>query len=179
MIKHGLIHSTDHLAEVRDFDLENPDYEKLAGMIARSVAIKDYFVFEDPNEKNIRKALNFGHTVGHALESFSLQSLDPILHGYAIAYGMIAELYLSYKVCNFPIELMNELSVWLLSVYGTYEINEQKFSALFDLMTHDKKNEGKRLNITLLPSSGKVMIDQNCSREIIFEALDYFRNFSV
>jgi 3-dehydroquinate synthase len=179
MIKHGLIQSVDHLSEVRNFNLEEPDYEKLAGIIARSVAIKDYFVFEDPNEKNIRKALNFGHTMGHAFESFYLQSGNPILHGYAVAYGMIAELYLSYRVCNFPVELLNELSAWLLSVYGKPEFSEQDFETLYSLMTHDKKNEGMRINFTLIPSVGEVLINQNCSREIVYEALDYARKLSV
>lgn len=179
MIKHGLINSSDHLEEVRKFNLNDYDYEELAGIIARSVAIKDWFVFEDPNENNIRKALNFGHTIGHAFESFSLQSPNPILHGYAVAYGMIAELYLSHKVCDFPLSLLNELSAWLLSVYGKFEIKEQEFSTLYDLMTHDKKNEGKRVNFTLIPSIGEVLINQNCSREMVFEALDYYRELSV
>jgi len=179
MIKHGLINSADHFKEVRSFNLKNPDLQILAGIIADSVAIKDWFVFEDPNERNIRKALNFGHTIGHAFESYSLKTPSPILHGYAVAYGMIAELYLSHKVCNFPLRLLNELSEWLLSVYGKFEIKKQEFSSLYDLMTHDKKNEGKRVNFTLIPSIGEVLINQNCSREMVFEALDYYRNLSV
>jgi 3-dehydroquinate synthase len=179
MIKHGLINSSDHLKEVRKFNLNDPDYKQLTGIIARSVAIKDYFVFEDPNERNIRKALNFGHTIGHAFESYSLQSPNPILHGYAVAYGMIAELYLSHMVCNFPVDLMNELSSWLLSVYGKFDIKEQEFSLLYNLMTHDKKNEGKRVNFTLIPSIAEVLINQNCTREMVFEALDYYRNLSI
>lgn len=179
MIKHGLIHSSSHLSEVRNYNLEEPDYNILAGIIARSVAIKDHFVFEDPNEKNIRKALNFGHTIGHAFESFFLQSSEPILHGHAVAYGMIAELFLSYRLCNFPDELMNDLSIWLLSVYGKPDIREEEFIHLYNLMTHDKKNEGKRVNFTLIPSVGEVLINQDCSRELVFEALDYFKNLSV
>jgi 3-dehydroquinate synthase len=179
MIKHGLIHSSAHLSEVRDFILKEPDYNKLAGIIARSVAIKDYFVFKDSNEKNIRKALNFGHTMGHAFESFFLQSSEPILHGYAVAYGMIAELYLSSKVCNFPVELLNDLSGWIISIYGKASINENEYAALHNLMTHDKKNEGKRVNFTLIPSVGEMLINQDCSRELVFEALDYFRKLPL
>ena len=91
MIKHGLIHSQDHLAELRKFDLDNPDYRELQGIIAHSVLIKNYFVEKDPHERNIRKALNFGHTVGHAFESLSLRNSQPLLHGHAVAFGMIAE----------------------------------------------------------------------------------------
>jgi len=174
MIKHGLIKSPSHLEEVESFDLESPDLEELKGIIARSVAIKDYFVYHDPYEQNIRKALNFGHTAGHAFESFAMQEDRPVLHGYAVAWGMIPELYLSHKVCGFPIEEVNRLSEWLLSVYGKFKISDKDFSTLFSFMTHDKKNEGERINFTLLPEPGKVEINQNCSRELIEESLNYY-----
>jgi 3-dehydroquinate synthase len=179
MIKHGFIHSKEHFAEVREFNLENPDLEILRGMIARSVAIKDYFVEKDPTEKNIRKALNFGHTIGHAFESYAMASGRPVLHGHAVAYGMIAELYLSVRDSGFPENLLNELSSWLLSVYGKFEIGKSEYDALFELMTHDKKNEGKRVNFTLIPTIGEFAINRNCSRELVDEALDYYRNSSL
>ena len=178
MIKHGLINSQEHFDEVRNFDLKNVDFELLRGVIARSVAIKDSFVFRDPNERNIRKALNFGHTIGHAFESFALESGHPILHGYAVAYGMIAELYLSHKICNLPLAILDELSDWLISIYGKYAINESQFEAFYQLMTHDKKNEGTRVNFTLIPSVGEVAINQNCDKELIFEALKYYKQLS-
>ena len=179
MIKHGMINSSEHLDEVRNFDLNNPDLEILRGIIARSVAIKDSFVFQDPNERNIRKALNFGHTIGHAFESFALFSDHPVLHGYAVAYGMIAELYLSHKICNLPLEKVNELSNWLIEIYGKYSIDENQYEALYQLMTHDKKNEGTRVNFTLIPSVGEVAINQNCDKNLIFEALDYFKKMNI
>lgn len=179
MIKHGLIASTDHLEEVRNFNLLNPDLEVLRGIIARSVAIKDNFVFQDPNERNIRKALNFGHTIGHAFESFALDSDHPILHGYAVAYGMIAELYLSHKVCHLPEYVLNELSAWLISVYGKFPIETDQFETLFQFMTHDKKNEGARINFTLIPSVGEVAINQNCDKNLIFDALEHFRQLNI
>jgi len=179
MIKHGLIASPEHLEEVRNFDLKNIDYDSLRGIIARSVAIKDSFVFQDPNERNIRKALNFGHTVGHAFESFALESSSPILHGYAVAYGMIAELYLSYKVCNLSAAILSDLSNWLIAVYGKYKIEESQYEAYYKLMTHDKKNEGARINFTLIPSIGQVSINQNCGKALIFEALDYYKQLTT
>jgi 3-dehydroquinate synthase len=175
MIKHGLIQSGDHLYEVKQFDLSNPDFHKLGELIADSVAIKDAIVFQDPNEKGIRKALNFGHTIGHAFESYSYTSGKPILHGFAVAYGMTAELYLSHLKCNFSAETMNELSSWLISIYGKFEIKEDDFDALYRLMTHDKKNEGKKINFTLIPRIGEVSINQDCSKEEIFEALKFYR----
>jgi 3-dehydroquinate synthase len=174
MIKHGLIHSTEHLEEVKAYNPENPDLKILQDIIARSVAIKDHFVYHDPNERGIRKALNFGHTAGHAFESFAMQEERPILHGYAVAYGMIPELYLSHKVCGFPIEELNKLSEWILSVYGKFEITQKDFDTLFSFMTHDKKNEGERINFSLLPKTGKIEINKNCSRELIEESLNYY-----
>ena len=178
MIKHGLINSPEHLEEVRNFNLKNPDFEILRGIIARSVAIKDSFVFRDPNERNIRKALNFGHTIGHAFESFALKSDHPILHGFAVAYGMIAELYLSHKVCELPLATVTELSNWLIDTYGKYTIQENQFDELCQLMTHDKKNEGSRVNFTLIPAIGEVAINQNCDKKLILEALDYFKKMN-
>lgn len=178
MIKHGLIASAGHLDEIRQFELKNPNLNTLQGIIARSVAIKDQFVFKDPNERNIRKALNFGHTIGHAFESTALYSGHPILHGYAVAYGMIAELYLSHKVCNLSATLLNELSEWLIAVYGKFNLKEEQFEALYQLMTHDKKNERDQINFTLIPAIGEVAINQNCNKEMILEALSYFKQLN-
>ncbi len=102
MIKHGLIFSTKHLAELKDFDFESINYDLLEEIIKHSVNVKEHFVSNDPTEQNIRKALNFGHTAGHAFESLAMEQNRPILHGYAVAFGMVAELFLSVKKCNFP-----------------------------------------------------------------------------
>ncbi|HWR99507.1 MAG TPA: 3-dehydroquinate synthase [Prolixibacteraceae bacterium] len=178
MIKHGLIHSQDHLTELMNFDLLKPDYKLLQAMISRSVLIKNYFVSKDPYEKNIRKALNFGHTIGHAFESHSLKSDQPLLHGHAVAYGMIAELYLSRLRSGFPDGNMHYLSKWLMSVYGKFRITADDYPALYELMSHDKKNEGKRINFTLIKSVGEVEINKDCTKSQIFEALDYFRELN-
>jgi 3-dehydroquinate synthase len=175
MIKHGLIHSQDHLAELRNFDLMHPDLIELRGMIARSVMIKTYFVEQDPHERNIRKALNFGHTVGHAFESLSLKQGKPLLHGHAVAFGMITELYLSRLSCGFADGILHNLTEWLLAIYGRYQVAEEDYESFYELMGHDKKNEGKRINFTLITSVGEVEINRNCSKKEIFEALDFFR----
>jgi len=178
MIKHGLIKNTDHLLELKEFDTENIDYDLLQEIIRHSVNVKEYFVANDPTEKNIRKALNFGHTFGHAFESLSLEQNRPILHGFAVAYGMIAELFLSAEVCNFPKTDFEELNNWLLKIYGKFEISDSDFDRLFELITHDKKNESERINFTLLPEIGKMKINQNCKKDLIFKALDYFREIN-
>jgi 3-dehydroquinate synthase len=178
MIKHALIHSQDELADLRKFDLKNPDYKVLQDLITRSILIKEYFVKKDPNEKNIRKALNFGHTVGHAFESFSLKLDKPLLHGHAVAFGMLVELYLSHIVCGFADGTMHHLATWIQSIYGKMQIETVDYEELYTLMSHDKKNEGTKINFTLITSVGEVEINQNCSKEQIFEALDYFREIN-
>ena len=176
MIKHGLIYSPEHLADLERFDLENIDYELLQKIIRDSVNVKTYFVSNDPTEQNIRKALNFGHTIGHAIESYAMLQNRPIQHGYAVAFGMIAELFLSVKKCNFPLKEFEKLTNWLLKLYGKFEISEKDFDPLFELMTHDKKNEAGRINFTLLSDIGKFEINQNCERGLIYDSLVHYVN---
>ncbi len=176
MVKHGFIKSTSHHEELVSFDLETIDYKSLQDIIKNSVAIKEYFVANDPFEKNIRKALNFGHTAGHAFESLAMQQHRPILHGYAVAYGMMVELYLSSKVADFGGHLLNEICQWLFGIYGKFDIATPDYEALFQLMTHDKKNEAGRINFTLIPEIGKFKINQDCGKELVYEALDFYRN---
>jgi len=175
MIKHGLIKSPDHLAELEKFDLENIQYEKLEEIIGHSVDIKKYFVENDPIEKGIRKALNFGHTVGHAFESLAMEQNRAVLHGYAVAFGMIAELYLSVKKTGFPEDEFRKLVKWIKRIYGKFEIRTEDFDRLYELMTHDKKNENGRINFTLISQVGDFCINQDCSKTEILEVLNYFR----
>ncbi len=92
MLKHGIISTTDHWAELLNFDMDNIDYTALQALVAQSVQIKENIVEQDPYEKGIRKALNLGHTVGHAFESLALETNHPVLHGYAVAWGIVCEL---------------------------------------------------------------------------------------
>jgi 3-dehydroquinate synthase len=174
MIKHGLIKSKDHLEELRSMDTEHIDYSSLQEAIRHSVHVKAYFVLNDPTEKNIRKSLNFGHTMGHAFESLAMEQNRPVLHGYAVAWGMIGELALSVRNCDFPVGERDQITRWLLDIYGKLEIATTDFDRLFELMTHDKKNEAGRINFTLLAEPGRVKINQNCEKKMIFEALDYY-----
>lgn len=176
MIKHGLIYSPEHLEELKSYDVKDIDYDELQEIIRHSVQVKEYFVANDLTENNIRKALNFGHTIGHAFESLAMRQKRPILHGYAVAYAMIAELYLSVEMCHFPKNVCDELTQWMLGIYGKFTIDTKDFEPLYHLMTHDKKNEQGRINFTLLKNVGEISINQNCSKELIYEALDYYKN---
>ncbi len=174
MIKHGLIHSPDHLEELKTFDFKNIDYDLLQEIIRHSVGVKEYFVANDLTENNIRKALNFAHTVSHAFESLAMEQKRPILHGFGVACGIVAELYLSVKMCHFPETDFEELINWIVHVYGKFEIQKADFNRLYELMTHDKKNESGRINFTLLPKIGEIAINQNCEKELIYEALNFY-----
>jgi 3-dehydroquinate synthase len=178
MIKHGLIHSPGHLKDLQHFDLFNPDYTALQKLISDSIKIKEYFVEKDPHEKNVRRSLNFGHTVGHAFESYALEQAKPMLHGHAVAFGMVVELYLSHLNCGFDPVMMRSLSKWLSNVYGKYRVTSDDYGTFYEWMGHDKKNEGKRINFSLIKAIGEVEINQDCTKNQIFEALDYFREIN-
>lgn len=120
MLKHGLISHTDSWKGLLNFDLEHPDWALLQSLVAESIAIKERIVAEDPHEKGIRKALNLGHTAGHALESMALKKNNPVLHGYAVAWGLVCELYLSCRNMGFPTEKMRQTVNFIKQYYGTY-----------------------------------------------------------
>lgn len=174
MLKHGLINNEKMWAELVNFDISNPDLKELQRMVAESVAVKEVIVEQDPTEKGIRKALNLGHTVGHAFESFALKH-KPILHGYAVAYGIICELYLSMKKTGFPADKMQQTVAYIKEHYGSMPIRCEDYEELFELMTHDKKNVAGIINFTLLGGIGDIRINQTATKEDIFEALDFYR----
>jgi 3-dehydroquinate synthase len=177
MIKHGLIASPEAWNNILRFSLEDIDYKQLSVLLEESIRIKEMIVEKDPTEKNIRKALNFGHTIGHAFESYAMESGNPVLHGYAVAWGMIAELYLSYKKTGFPRERLQEAVSLIKENYGAFYITCKQYELLYDLMTHDKKNEGDgRILFSLLADIGDIRVNENAEKKEIFEALDFYRD---
>ena len=176
MLKHGLISNEAMWAELMNFNLgaEPLDLATLQRMLADSVAVKQRIVTEDPLEHGIRKALNLGHTVGHAFESFAL-SHTPILHGYAVAYGLVCKLYLSAIKTGFPTDKMRQTVSFIREHYGRMPITCDDYPTLFELMTHDKKNTAGIINFTLLGGIGDIRINQTATKEEIYEALDFYR----
>ena len=174
MLKHGLISNKQMWAELINFDLGQPDLGQLQMMVADSVAVKQRIVTEDPLEQGIRKALNLGHTVGHAFESFALKH-TPVLHGYAVAYGLISELYLSTIKTGFPSDKMHQTVSFIKEHYGKMTITCDDYPTLLEFMTHDKKNVAGTINFTLLGGIGDIRINQTASKEDIYEALDFYR----
>ena len=174
MLKHGLISNEAMWADLLNFDVEQPDLKILGKMVADSVAVKQRIVTEDPTEQSIRKALNLGHTVGHAFESLAL-TRKPLLHGYAVAYGLICELYLSAMKTGFPTDKMHQTVQFIKAHYGKMAITCDDYPTLHQLMTHDKKNVSGVINFTLLGNVGDIRINQTATKEEIFEALDFYR----
>ena len=174
MLKHTLISDEKDWKNLIVHDIKQTGFKELNKLIARSINIKNYFVEKDPREKGIRKALNFGHTFGHAFESLFMNTSNEILHGEAVAHGMICEVYLSNKICGFPEDKMNQVVRYLLHIYPKLNISELDFEKLFDLTRHDKKNEGVNINFTLLEDFGKIKINTNCTKEDIFETLNWY-----
>lgn len=175
MLKHSLISNDNMWAELINFDILEPDYGKLQNMIADSIKVKENIVEKDPFETGIRKALNLGHTIGHAFEAFSLKENRPLLHGYAVAFGLICELYLSCIKTNFPVEKMRQTVNYIKENYGTFLFTCKDYNALINIMKHDKKNTGDTINFTLLGGIGDIRINQTATKEELFEALDFFR----
>ncbi len=176
MLKHALIDNPDTYRALLDFDLSTPDWNRLLLLLQESVQVKERIVAEDPFEKGIRKALNLGHTVGHAFESLSHKQGSPIPHGYAVAWGIVCELLLSHHYLQFPAETITELAAYIYRHYGAFPFTCKEYETLYELMTHDKKNEAGRINFTLLQAIGKPIINRHVDKEQVFVAFDLYRD---
>ena len=175
MLKHGLISDERTWAELVTFALEHPDLSQLQRMVAESIKVKERIVEADPHEHGKRKALNLGHTKGHAFESFAMRRGTPIQHGYAVAYGLISELYMSARKTAFPTDRMHQTVRFIRENYGTLNITCDDYPTLIELLHHDKKNTSGIINFTLLGNVGDIRINQTANEEEIKEALDFFR----
>lgn len=174
MLKHGLLAGEKMWAELVKFDLAQPDLHRLAAMIGDSIGVKARYANQDPHEKGIRRALNLGHTFGHAIEEWSLRH-QPLLHGYAVAYGLVCELYLSAARQGFPTERMRQTVAFIKAHYGTPPLSCDDYDELLTLMHHDKKSRHGEINATLLAAVGRPVIDQTVSDEEARDALDFLR----
>ena len=174
MLKHALISDEKMWTEHILYSPLTSHLSPLTSMIAQSVAVKQRIVTEDPTEQGLRKALNLGHTAGHAFESLALER-TPILHGYAVAYGLVVELYLSCVKTGFPTDKMRQTVQFIKEHYGKMTVTCDDYPHLLELMHHDKKNVGTTINFTLLADVGNLCINQTATEEEIREALDFYR----
>lgn len=174
MLKHSLLKDTAMWASHVTFDLCKPNFVQLQEMVRQSIEVKRAVVAKDPTEKGIRKALNLGHTFGHALESLAMLQQRTGLHGYFVAWGLICELYLSCSQ-GFPIDKMRQTVHYIRENYGDFPFSCNDYEHLYQLMLHDKKNVGDVINFTLLRDAGDILIDQHATKEEVFEAFDFLR----
>ncbi len=174
IVKHALIADAAYWKQVTKIDLK--DLEALDKLIETSVKIKNKIVMQDPQEYGVRKTLNFGHTIGHAIETNSLEEPDIVsfLHGEAVAVGMICEAYLSHKLCGLPADQLKEITDFILNKYKSLAIDHMDQQHLIELMGHDKKNEKGSINFSLLSAIGTCEINKTASKELIIESLVYY-----
>lgn len=172
IIKHCLIRDKNKWNEIKVKDLI---VQNLEDLIRHSVEIKKAVVDEDPTEKGLRKILNFGHTLGHAMETFYLdKGKKRLLHGEAIAAGMIMESYIAFEKKMIEEKTLLDIEEFLFTVYGRVEIDEIDFGNIIDLTQQDKKNKGKIVRASILDGIGSCQFDISLSKKEMSRAMKYY-----
>jgi 3-dehydroquinate synthase len=118
-----------------------------------------------------------GHTFGHAFESLSYEQNRPALHGYAVAWGLVCELYLSFIRWGFDKDILLKIAHFIKENYGAFAFDCKQYSRLYERMQHDKKNESGNINFTLLKAVGEIEINQTAGWKEIEETLDFYCDF--
>ncbi|GGG98923.1 3-dehydroquinate synthase [Polaribacter pacificus] len=173
IIKYGITYDQNLYQQIKKNNKLN-----ITKLIHKSIEIKNEVVLQDPKEKHLRKILNFGHTIGHAVESYFLESQEKenLTHGEAIAIGMVCETYISSVLFDFPKSELQEFKEMILSIYGKIPIDTREYSAIMDLLKHDKKNNGGQVNFVLLNDIEKYEIDCKVPEDLIIASLNYYRS---
>ncbi|MFD0988673.1 3-dehydroquinate synthase [Mariniflexile jejuense] len=174
MLKHGLISNEGYWNKFQN--LEKLTLNDLDTLIHESVMIKKHVVTVDPFENELRKTLNFGHTLGHAIESYFLSNTNKntLLHGEAIVVGMILACYISTELVGFPKQLTADIKRLFIDYYGKVTIDESEYAPIMDLLKYDKKNNHGNINFVLLEAIGKPKIDCLVDDAIIINAFKYY-----
>ena len=174
IIKYGITYDSSIWNSINDF--KELSLKNISTLIHRSIEIKNEVVTEDPKEAGLRKILNYGHTLGHAIESYFLESetKENLTHGEAIAIGMVTEAYISEKLLNFPSEKLKDIKKSIIAIYGKVQINTSDYDGILELLIHDKKNVGGQVNFVLLTDFEKFKFDCKVEKKILVEALDYY-----
>lgn len=173
IIKYGMTHDIQLFNEIKGNDKLN-----IVDLIHRSIEIKNKVVLEDPKEQGVRKVLNWGHTIGHGVESYFLENpkKEALTHGEAIAIGMVCEAYLSSKVLGFPKDKVSEIKDAIIKIYGKVMFSEDDFQPILELMKHDKKNVGGEINFVLLNDYEDFKINSKASDDLIRKSLNYYNS---
>ena len=169
IFKHSLIS-----ASIFNLLLENHQLYYNEEIINNSIQIKNKIVSNDKYEQNTRKNLNFGHTIGHALESYFLNKENKLTHGEAITIGMICESFMSNKIFNLDLELVKKIKNHLLRIFPKVYLQHENYDEIINLMSFDKKNHLDKLKFVLLKDLGIVEIDVEVSENLIKESFDFY-----
>ncbi len=170
MLKHGLIADNEYWRHV--INLNNLTTDDLISLVHQSIQIKNHIVLQDPTEKGVRKLLNFGHTLGHAVESYYLENLNKttLLHGEAIAIGMILESHISLQKGFITIDEFKEIKSIITSFFNSIHFDESDIDNIINFLQHDKKNEFGIVQFTLLTSIGTAVFNQQVEKSLIIKA---------
>jgi 3-dehydroquinate synthase len=176
MLKHGLIADRDYWEQLQYLGTMTTD--DLTMLINKSISIKNEIVTQDPFEKGYRKALNFGHTLGHAIESYFLgnNNKQSLLHGEAVAIGMILESYIAMEKKLLPAEEYTTIKSCIKGIFERVHFDFDDIPTIMDLLVHDKKNEAGVVNFTLLQGIGKAIINQSVEKDLIYKAFEDYHN---
>lgn len=177
MIKHALLTSPEALARLLATDITAVDPASLLPLLEESVLVKRHIVDIDPEEKSLRRALNLGHTAGHAFETLALSASRPVPHGFAVAYGLVTALVLSHMRLGFPSDTLHSVAAYIRRHYGAPAFTCDDYSSLLAIMAQDKKNpDASHINFTLLSAVGSPVIDSIVPVDDIISALDITRD---
>lgn len=174
MLKHGLIYDAKYYDYLKD--IANIDFNDIEILIHHSVVIKSAVVQEDPKEAGLRKILNFGHTVGHAIESYYLTQEDKktLLHGEAVAIGMVVEAYISTQLNELPLDQYEDIKTCIHTIFGKEEIDRNDYKSILEWSKFDKKNYSGSIRCVLLSEIGQSVYDIEVSKELIEKGLDEY-----
>jgi 3-dehydroquinate synthase len=176
MLKHALICSESYWQALRKVNFFEP--ESLDAHILQSIEIKNEIVSSDPHEQGRRKVLNFGHSVGHAVESLSFESdKKTLLHGEAIAMGMVCEAFISHRRGQLSEKALQEISKCIIELFPRVELDPLSHHRVIELMRHDKKNRNGRFQMALLNGIGDAEIDQEVAADQVIESLSFYQRW--
>ena len=177
MLKHALIDSEDYWEDLQDFDIF--DVKNTSNLIWKSIEIKNNIVTQDPKELGTRKVLNFGHTLGHAIESYCLDNTSraTLLHGEAIAIGIVLATYISSNLVGFDKNKLGYITAFLLTNFKKQTFSKQDIESIIALLKHDKKNKAGTVLFVLLEDFGKTHINKEVSNSLIQKAFNYYMKF--
>lgn len=177
MIKHSLIDGEE--AWNKQIMLTPEDIIGSKTLIPESIKIKERIVQEDPTEKGIRKILNYGHTIGHAIESHFLSSPDkqPLLHGEAIAIGMILASFLSHELLEFEKQKLDSITSYILSLFPKQDFSKNDIKSVIDLMQFDKKNSGGTVLFVLMKDFGSFDMNKEVNNDLVYNAFEFYKRF--